>query len=313
MRLALAAAALACAACTVTGTQQCPSQARPSARSNVTAVYVPTTNQIYALGGQGPQLPLDELWRWSFGACGGWSQLALMPTPGPRANYAAAFDSSRNRIVYIGGAAGNDAWALDTDHLSFQKLATVGSPPVAASSEVAIYDEMHDRIVYAGIETFALSFGISDQGTWSLLDPASLRAPASGVLDPTRSLLLALDADGLRGFSTLTNTWHDIAQGGDPPPTGAALAWNVNLGTLLAVADGVWSGTLDANATTIAWARLPTTNDPPARTAFAVAVSGNTLWVSGGVTPTSCTIDDLWTLNLDTAAWTVAWPATTCL
>ena len=109
MRLAFAAvplaAALALAACTKTGPQQCPSQERPSARSQVDAVLVPDTNEVYALGGAGPQLPLDELWRYSFGACGGWTQLALLSSPGARANYAAALRLKRNRIVYIGGTA----------------------------------------------------------------------------------------------------------------------------------------------------------------------------------------------------------------
>jgi Kelch motif/Galactose oxidase, central domain len=311
-RLALALPALALAACTVTGTQQCPSQARPSARSDVAAVYVPTTNQIYALGGQGPLLPLDDLWRYSFGPCGGWLPLTLMPTPGPRAGYAAAFDSMRDRIVYIGGAATNDVWALDTDALSFGKLGTVGTSPTPAAAQLAAYDAEHDRVVYAGIETFALDFGMSDQGDWTFLDPTSLRAPASGALDPTRSLLVALDADGLHGFSLLTNTWHDITQSGDLPTTGAGLAWNGGTATLVAVADGVWIGTLDANGTSIAWQALSVTNPPPARSSFAVAVSGSELWLSGGITAANCTLDDLWTLDLGSAAWTNVWPATTC-
>src|SRR5262249_32632917 len=154
---------------------------------------------------------------------------------------------------------------------------------LVAASEVAAYDDMHDRVVYAGIATFALAFGDSDQGDWQLLDPTSLRAPASGVVDPTRSTLVALDADGLHGFAFLTSTWHDIAQGGSPPPTGAELAWNGEPATLLAVADGVWNGTFDANGTSIDWVPLPVTNPPPARSAFAVAVSGEELWLSGGI------------------------------
>src|SRR5436305_12692761 len=128
--------ALACAlaiGCTKTGPQQCPSLERPSARSGVTAVLEPGTNQIYALGGQGAQLPLDELWRYSFGACGGWSHLVLASSPGPRANYAAALDDMRSRIVYIGGGATNDVWSLDTNRLTFTKLLTTGAAPLVAA------------------------------------------------------------------------------------------------------------------------------------------------------------------------------------
>ncbi|HWE28531.1 MAG TPA: kelch repeat-containing protein [Polyangia bacterium] len=310
-----AALAVLAPACTKTGPQQCPSLERPSARSHVGAVLVPATNEIYALGGQGAQLPLDELWRYSFGACGGWTRLVLASSPGPRANYAAALDDMRSRIIFIGGGTINDVWSLDTDRLTFTKLAAVGTPPPVAASEVAVYDAMHDRVVYAGIETYGLEFGGSDQGQWVFVDPMSLKAPASGALDPTRSLLVAYDSAGLHGFDLLTSTWHDIAIGiNGAPPVTAELVWDDAGSQLLAVAaDSVYTVALDANGTVAAFTPLATTNAPPPRTSFAVAVSGTTLWLSGGVTAAGCTLDDLWTLDLDTAAWTNVWPATTCL
>ena len=318
MRLAsVAAAALALAACTKTGPQQCPSLERPSARSQVDAVLDPSTNQIYALGGLGPQLPFDELWRYSFGACGGWTRLALASSPGPRANYAAALDTMRSRIVYIGGSqtSSNDVWALDTTRLTFTKLAAVGTPPVTAASEVAAYDAMHDRIVFAGIETFTLELGGSDQGQWVFADPTSLLAPASGAVDPTRSLLVAYDKNGLHGFSLLTSTWHDIAIAATgAPPLPAELVWYDGGQSLVAVAaDSVSTIAFDATATTATFTPLATTNAPPPRTAFAVAISGTLLWLSGGVTAAGCALDDLWTLDLGSAAWTNVWPATTCM
>lgn len=323
MRLVVAAVALvaAASACTKTGPQMCPSLERPSARSAVDAVLVADTNQIYALGGQGAELPIDELWRYSFGACGGWTRLVLASSPGPRANYAAAFDDMRSRILYIGGASAgpdgggpiNDVWALDTNRLTFTRLATVGNPPPVAAAEVAAYDAMHDRVVYAGIETYTLEFGGSDQGQWVFTDATSLRAPASGVLDPVRSLLLVLDPGGLHGFSLLTSTWHDLAVAGDVPQPGAELAWDARGGQLVAVADGVTIGELDANGSAVGFTALATTNAPPPRRSFALAISGAQLWLSGGVTAAGCTLDDLWTLDLDSAAWTNVWPATTCL
>jgi len=319
MRLAFVfAAALAAAACTKTGPQMCPSLERPSARSAVNAVLVPATNQIYALGGLGAQLPIDELWRYSFGACGGWTRLVLASSPGPRANYAAAFDDMRSRIVYIGGGSSgdggptNDVWALDTNGLTFTKLAAVGNPPPIAEAEVAAYDGMHDRIVYAGIETYTLELGASDQGQWVFADATSLVAPASGVLDPIRSLLLVLDVNGLHGFSLLTSTWRDLAVAGDVPQPGAQLAWDALGGRLVAVADVVTIGELDANGGAAAFTTMATTNAPPPRRGFAVAISGSIVWLSGGVTASGCTLDDLWTLDLDSAAWTNVWPATTC-
>jgi hypothetical protein len=305
-------AALALAACTKTGPQQCPSLDRPSARSGVGAVLVSATNQIYAFGGLGPQRPLDDLWRYSFGACGGWTHLVLASMPEPRAGYATAFDDTRDRILYVGGGDNNDVWALDTDRLTFSKLATVGTPPVVAASEVAAYDAMHDRLVYAGIETYTLEFGTSDQGQWLFNDPTSLVSPASGAVDPTHSLLVVLDGVGLHGFSLLTSTWRDLATTGDPPPAGAQLVWYDGGHELLAVADGVFSLALDANGNAAAFTALAVTNAPPPRSQFAVAVSGTTLWLSGGVTASDCTLDDLWTLDLDSRVWSNVWPATSC-
>ena len=140
----------------------------------------------------------------------------------------------------------------------------------------------------------------------------SLQAPASGAFEPVRSLLVALDANGLHAFGMLTSAWHDIAIGGDAAPANAQLVWDDAGQRLLAVADGVFACALDANATTATFTQLATTNAPPPRTAFALAVSGTTLWLSGGVTASGCTFDDLWTLDLDSLAWSNVWPATSC-
>ena len=105
----------------------------------------------------------------------------------------------RDRIIYIGGAQPPTTSGRSTPTRStFTKLATVGTPPVAAASEIATYDAEHDRIVYAGIEHRQRSTSAgSDQGDWTFLDTTlAARAGASGVLDPTRSLLVALDNIG---------------------------------------------------------------------------------------------------------------------
>ncbi|MGZ3425565.1 MAG: Kelch repeat-containing protein [Polyangia bacterium] len=305
--------ALASSACTKTGTQVCPSPDRPSARSQLTAVLVPTTNEIYAFGGIGDRpLPFDELWRWSFGACGGWVHLQPDMTPGPRSNYAVALDDSRHRIVYIN--AGSDVWALDTDKIGFSKLLTTGTAPAANSFAVGAYDAMHDRIVYAGIETYTLDFAGSEQGQWSFAAAMSLSPPASGAVDPTRGMLIARDQVGLHGFRFLTSAWQEIAMSGDVPPVGSTLVWDDYDQALLALADRVYVGTLDGNGTNAVFAVLEnTTNDPPPRTLFTAVVSGNTLWLWGGVTAANCTLDDLWTLDLSSRIWTNVWPATTCM
>jgi Kelch motif protein len=318
MRWLLACALAALTGCTVDGGPvDCPSKQRPTARAGVGAVLVPATNQIYALGGATATGPVDELWRYSFGACGGWYRLTTASSPGPRAHYAAAFDTKRERILYIGGANTNDVWALDTNKLTFSKLVAVGNPPTVAASEVAAYDAEHDRVIVAGIATYALEFGSSDQGLWTFIDASSLQSPASGAADPTRSLLLARDAAGLHAFAFLTGTWHDVAMQGDVPPVGAGLVWDDNDKQFLTVGDTIATAQLDAGATTAVFTTLPTTPDatgsPTARTDAAIAVSGELLWMSGGATASGCVLDDLWQLDLASSTWKNVWPATTCL
>jgi hypothetical protein len=313
MRFAFVAVlALAAAGCGKQGPGQCPSQLRPSARDEMTPVYVPTTNQIYLYGGQGSNLPLGDLWRDSLSACMGWDPLTLPTTPGPLTSYAAAYDSMRDRILYF--TSSTKTWSLDTEHLTFSQLATVGGAPGTNGSAVAVYDAEHDRAVVAGIGTNSLDFMSSDQGNWTFLASKSLAPGASGVLDPTRSMLIALDSAGLHGFSLVTNTWQDIAQNGDsqPPAPGAELAWDDGVKSVVAIADGAWTGTLDANTTIMTWAKLPTTGDPPPRTDFGLTVSGDELFLFGGADAKGCILDDEWTLDLRGLGWTNVWPATTC-
>lgn len=305
--------ALLAAGCTVDGGPvDCPSKQRATGRSAVDAVLVPATNQIYALGGKTATGPVDELWRWSFGSCGGWSRLTTASTPGPRAGYAAAYDDRRNRIVYIGGAVTNDAWALDADKLTFTNLATVGSKPAFLAGEVAAYDSMHDRIIVAGVGTWSIDFGTSDQGLWTNIDTRTVQSPASVTVDPTRSLMLVFDPGGLRGFSFSTGTWQDVRMQGDLPTAGAKLLWDGFDKQLVSVDVHVATGVLDAAGSTAVFTTLPTTNDPPLRADPAVAISGEILWLFGGVDGNGCALDDVWQLDLASGAWTNVWPATTC-
>jgi hypothetical protein len=90
--------------------------------------------------------------------------------------------------------------------------------------------------------------------------------------------------------------------------------WSAVGKQLVAVAGGsVSTIALDANGSNASFTPLATTNPPPPRSSFAVAISGTVLWIFGGVTASGCTLDDLWTLDLDTLAWTNVWPATSCL
>lgn len=310
--LALALATLT-AACTGHGGPPpvCPSPLHPSARSDMTAVLVPDTDRVYLYGGRDANGPRGDLWLLTFGACGGWFELSPPSSPGPLAGYAAAYDSMRHRIVYIGGAGTNDVWSLDTDHLTFTKLATVGTPPVPTNAAVAAYDDMHDRIVWVGVETYELDFASSDQGQWRAVAGNSLTPPGSGTVDATRETLFLLDAKGLHAFPFLTSTWHDV--GGTVPPAGAQLAWDALFNLLLAVGSVVDDVTLDGNATTASFVPIsdPANGPPGPRTGFTTVGGGDALFFFGG-TNGSCFFDDEWYFGFMDHAWLDQHAATSC-
>jgi hypothetical protein len=290
---------------------QCSSTARPPARTDFTAVRVPATDHLFVFGGRAPLAAVAALWRWGFGACAGWLHLPFETTPGPRAGYAADFDDRRHRILYVGGAQANDVWALDTDRLAFEQLLAVGSAPVPAGAEVAAYDHDRDRLIVVGAGTFALDFSGSPDGLWRGLAADSAGLGAAAAVDPTRSLLLVWDDAGLRGFAFLTSTWRTLALSGALPPVPARLVWDGNRSRLLAVTGAVFAATLDGNGEAADFVRVATTGDPPPRAGFGVGISGDLLWLFGG-SDGACVYDDVWTLDLNTGAWTNVEPATSC-
>lgn len=285
------------AGCAYRSPLPCPSPLHPPAMSGVTPLLVADTNQIYLYGGA-------QLWRRSFGACGGWQNLTPPSTPTLGTIYAAAFDDKRHRIIYVAG----DVWSLDTNALTFTKLLTVGAPPLG-NSGVAAYDAMHDRLVFVGTFTYSLDFSVSDQGAWTELGASPVLAPATGAIDPTRATLLALDGAGLHAFAFPTSGWHDVAVTG-ALPAGARLTWDATRRRMLAVGNGTFVAQLDALATSGSFAQLATTNDPPARTGFGALADGDFVWLYGGTT--SCALDDEWQLDLGRNAWTNLHPATSC-
>lgn len=301
---------LAAGGCTRSGPPSiCPSPLHPSARSDTQPILVADTNQIYVYGGNGGG---SELWRRSFGSCGGWQQLTPAQTPEPFLFYAAAFDDSRHRIVYIGyrqGGGTSEAWALDTDHLAFTKLVTVGTAPTDAAT--AVYDRMHDRVIAVGALTYALDFSGSSQGAWSTLGASSGSSRAAAGFDPVRQLLLLYDGTDVYAFALFTSRWQTVSL----PPTGnprgeTRLTWDAVGQRTLAVADATYALALDGNATLGSFAQL-SPEAPPARAGAAVVADGDSVWLFGGRSG-ACLFDDEWQFGLVDKRWTTLHPATAC-
>ena len=229
---ALVFAAALAAGCTVHGPDTC-GQIRPSARTGTVAVLVPTTNQVYLYGGQTAQsLDAADLWRYDFvGGCanGGWTQLHLETMPRDIGAYAAAFDSKRNRILYLSFDS-QTVWALDSDGLKWSQLRPTGALTAASADAGAVYDEEHDRLLVGSRQ---LRFGASDDGEWSALPlQANMKLPVIGpasAVDPVRRAVYSLDDQGvLTVYTFLTDTQQPVALAGDAFGTvvGARMGWD---------------------------------------------------------------------------------------
>lgn len=250
---------------------------RPSARKDVDAVLVPATRQILVYGGdQAPFDPnamaqpkqlVDELWRYDLG-CKTWEQLSAN-APGPRAGYAAAFDSKRNRMVLVGGLAGtgsapahtSDVWALDVTTLMWTQLQPSGTAPSARVGHRVIYDAGRDRLILVGGDTAAifgngivgdvweLDFAGSADGAWKQLSASN----AAGVPSARRDVSLAIDTThqiavmfgGAFSFDTYTDevwtfdlassTWKQAQPVGGLPSArfGAKMAFDDTTGQMV--------------------------------------------------------------------------------
>jgi hypothetical protein len=232
-----------------------------------------------------------------------------------RAEHAAVFDPSRQRLVLFGGVDGNshrsDVWSLDLGPVpQWTQLLPVGAGPGPRSSSAAIYDPASDRMVVMGgfdgsirrNDTWALTFGGAPQ--WVQLDPQGPSPPVRSdhtlTFIPTRNQAVLFG-----GFNTAylhdawmldlngALTWTPLTPDG-VPPSGRAHHTAVYdaAGDRLVVFGGdslsqarndVWALTFGDNP---AWVQLLPRAGPPSARNSHVAIydpTGNRMIVSGGV------------------------------
>jgi N-acetylneuraminic acid mutarotase len=218
-----------------------PLTLRPQARQRVEGVLDPSAQKILVYGGDeapvstalpAPRQLTDDLWSYDV-ACGTWTQLGMQEAPGAQGEYAATFDTKRNRMILIAGQKGTatspplveEVWAYDTAAMMWTQLKPTGSPGARVGHR-AIYDAAHDRVVMFGGEK-SINFNAADMlgDTWTLdftssADGAWLELAGTG---PTKRRDAALATDGNRvvlfggasDFATYQNdVWVlDLGQG----------------------------------------------------------------------------------------------------
>jgi Kelch motif/Galactose oxidase, central domain len=227
-----------------------PLTLRPQARQRVEGVLDPSSQKILVYGGDeapistmlpAPRQLTDDLWSYDV-ACGTWTELGMQQPPGAQGEYAATFDTKRNRLILIAGQKGtsttppavNELWAFDTAAMTWTQLhpTTPAGAPGARVGHRAIYDAGRDQLVMFGGErtinfsatdmfgdTWTLDFTTSADGVWLQLTGAgpSKRRDAALASDGNRVVLFG----GASDFATYQNdVWVlDLAQGVWSPAT----------------------------------------------------------------------------------------------
>lgn len=130
---------------------------------------------------------------------GTWAEIDVQGSERPldRVRPSGAWDTSRGRFLVFGGrwrngTSGpytylNDVWAFDPETRTWSELSPRDAPgaPVPRMNTIVVYDEVGDRLlVFAGGRTSGIEFAV-DSETWA--------------------------------FELGTNTWRQIAEGGDQP------------------------------------------------------------------------------------------------
>lgn len=178
----------------------------PAAPVGGTRVFI--GNRTWSLGGADmvSWQPLAAVW---FHDGEGWQDLSPGTSFPARIDPAAAFDSTRNRIVMFGGfginGELNDTWTFDT--LTWRRIITATSPN-ARSRALMAYDSVRQRMVLVG----GFANGALSNDTWEF-DGTTWTQRASTNLPPT-NMLQALAYDPLlqrtvmvTGSPELLTTW----------------------------------------------------------------------------------------------------------
>src|SRR5262249_30278497 len=215
---------------------------------------------------------------------GAWSFLATSLT-GPSARYdvVSAYDPVRDRLlVFSGFGSGymSDLWQLTlSGNPTWSQLFPTGTPPSPRGLYSFTYDPLNDRMIL-----FGGSMGGTDyRDVWAL----KLAAPAAWTqLFPTGT-----PPSPRSGHSAIYDT-----------PRDRLIVFGGNGGTAL---NDVWALSLPSGGGTPSWSQISPSGSPPSpryghtAVAFEVARSMLVFGGSAGGSP----LGDLWSLNLNTSAW----------
>ena len=304
----------------------------PPARSQHTAVWDPTGEQMLVFGGSGGSGARDI---WSYRpATDRWSQLAVpVPAGVGLSGQSAIWDPVRGQFIIFGGLGPGgsvDLWSFRPTHGTWVDLAPSGARPQSRAYHSAVWDAGRDQmLVFAGLGS---GFGLLNDlwayrpatNSWVQLEPPRPRPlPVfyhSAVWDPASAQMLVFGGsdpftgqlvDELWSFSIETGLWTEIEAPGRPPGRLSHTAiWEPRNAEMIVFGGGCGAGCFrddlwSYRPSAAAWAERPAIGP------FAPARGGHTavwdpigarLLVFGGSSPSGA-MSDLWAYRPGTYAW----------
>ncbi len=157
---------------------------------------------LISFGGRGGNLTFGDTWRFANGV---WQQLATQGGPGPRADYAMAFDAGRGVVVMFGS---NDPDTWEWDSRTWNRRVLPG--PSARPGVSMAYWPTHRHVVLVSGSGSSLETWEYDGSTWRRRTPPvspADRAYAGLAYEPKRDTML-LHGGYRPGFGRLVDTWE---------------------------------------------------------------------------------------------------------
>lgn len=199
----------------------------PAPRFGHTWVADPSDAAAYLFGGSGANGPLDDLWRYDFGADSWERRASDGPGPEPRSGHAAVLVDGVGLVVLGGTAADggvlDDAWVYDPLADTWDALAVTGDrPPARTNTCAAVGPDGRIWIVYglgrggtALLDVWALD---PAGGVWSRIQPDGTEPGARGAHGCWWTVDGRLVVHGGRSDATVFgDTWaiDDVVAGAD--------------------------------------------------------------------------------------------------
>lgn len=160
-----------------------PSGQAPAGRFRHSAVFDSRLERMIVFGGENRQGSMNDAWALYLRGRLRWERLSPAgEAPAPRTGAVAVYDSSKSRMLLVGGDTepildrAQNAWELDLSSApSWKRLAPGGFDPGPLDFGAGILDGESNRVLFydaKGTSVLALSLG--EPVSWTLLDPGSI-------------------------------------------------------------------------------------------------------------------------------------------